>query len=460
MMQKLKIFFFLLGLALLSACNFLDETSPNDIAAEDAITDGASAEAAVLGLYSAMQQPGYYGENYLLASGGHTDDQSTGGYQSLSLDQLGNRAVTGANLITEDIWIAIYRVIANANYLLEALPVVEDLESAEKNHLEGQARAIRALAHFDLLRYFGEHWNSASEYGIPRIQSAQNIADRPTRATVAATYQFILEDLTKAATLLDPEQEDIQFVNVHTVDALLARVYLYQKNLPKAAEYAGKVIDSNEFSLFGPTAYGDVYSTRLSSESIFELSFDNQNRSGYNGATYNRDDAIRPELSYMAAKNLQDFFATRPGDVRVKLLSFDPNENDVTIIPDGRTQKYRGEDSRDNPAYIIRLAEMHLIRAEALGRVAGLQDLNILRLYRGMTELNLANVPTDAAFIQAVLDERRAEFNFEGHRYFDLARTRQIKAVLGVDDFRGIMPIPTRELSANGALKQNPGYAN
>lgn len=457
-MQTLKIFSFLLGLALASACSFLEESSPNDIAADEAITDGASAEAAVLGLYSAMQQPGYYGENYLLASGAHTDDQSTGGYQSLSLDQLSNRAVTGANLITEDIWIAIYRVIANANYLLAALPNVEDLGTAEKNHLEGQARAIRALAHFDLLRYFGEHWNSASEYGIPLIQSAQSIQDRPGRASVAATYTFILDDLTKAAGLLDPEQKDIQFINASTVDALLARVYLYQKNLPKAAEYSGKVIDSNEFSLFGPSAYGDVYSTRLSSESIFELSFDNQNRSGYNGATYNRDDAIRPELSYMAAKNLQDFFATRLNDVRVALLNFDPAENDATIIPDGRTQKYRGEESRDNPAYIIRLAEMHLIRAEALGRSAGLQDLNILRSYRGMALLAPADVPTDAAFLKAILDERRAEFNFEGHRYFDLARTRQIKAVLGVDDFRGIMPIPSRELAANGSLKQNPGY--
>lgn len=457
-MQTLKIFSFLLGLALASACSFLEESSPNDIAADEAITDGASAEAAVLGLYSALQQPGYYGENYLLASGAHTDDQSTGGYQSLSLDQLGNRAVTGANLITEDIWIAIYRVIANANYLLAALPDVEDLESTEKNHLEGQARAIRALAHFDLLRYFGEHWNTGSEYGIPLIQSAQSIGDRPGRASVGATYQFILDDLTKAASLLDPEQKDIQFINASTVDALLARVYLYQKNLPKAAEFAGKVIDSNEFSLFGPSAYGDVYSTRLSSESIFELSFDNQNRSGYNGATYNRDDAIRPELSYMAAKNLQDFFATRPDDVRVALLNFDPAENDATIIPDGRTQKYRGEESRDNPAYIIRLAEMHLIRAEALGRSAGLQDLNILRSYRGMALLAPADVPTDAAFLKAILDERRAEFNFEGHRYFDLARTRQIKAVLGVDDFRGIMPIPSRELAANGRLKQNPGY--
>jgi hypothetical protein len=460
MMKKINIFFWLVGLIGFSSCNFLDESSPNDIAAEDAITDGASAEAAVLGLYSAMQQPGYYGETYLLASGGHTDDQTTGGFQSLSLDQLGNRAVTSANVITEDLWIAIYRVIANTNYLLEGLPKVEDLEPTEKNHLEGQARAIRALAHFDLLRYFGEHWDNSSAFGIPLIQNVQTIANRPSRATVAATYQFIIDDLVKAASQLDPEQKDIQFINVNTVNALLARVYLYRKDLAKAAASATKVIDSGDFELLDANAYTDVFSTKLSSESIFELAFDNQNRSGYNSATYSRDDAIRSELSYLAAKKLQDFFAGRPGDVRASLVNFDPDENDATITPDGRTQKYRGEESRDNPAYILRYAEMYLIRAEALGRTAGLVNLNRLRVQRGLKELTAAAVPTDAAYQQAILDERRAEFNFEGQRYFDLARTRQIKAVLGVDEFRGIMPIPNRDLTANQGLKQNPGYVN
>lgn len=459
-MKKINTYLLFLGLLGLSACDFLNESSPNDIAAEDAISDAASAKAAVFGLYSAMQQTGYYGETYLLASGGHTDDQSTGGYQSLSLDQLSNRAVTGANVITEDIWIAIYRVIANANYLLEGLTKVTDLETAEKNHLEGQARAIRALAHFDLLRYFGEHWNNSSEYGIPLIQSIQNIAARPSRATVGATYQFILDDLSKAAGQLDPEQKDIQFINVNTVNALLARVYLYRKELTKAAEFASKVIESGDFELLDANAYGEVFSTRLSAESIFELAFDNQNRSGYNGATYSRDDAIRSELSYLATKDLQDFFAARRGDVRLDLLNFDPSENDATIIPDGRTQKYRGEESRDNPAFILRYAEMFLIRAEALGRSAGLADLNLLRVQRGLIELTPNEVLTNAAYLQAILDERRAEFNFEGQRYFDLARTRQIKAVLGVDEYRGIMPIPNRELSANQGLKQNPGYMN
>jgi starch-binding outer membrane protein, SusD/RagB family len=459
-MKKISIPFFISLLMLASSCQFLDESSPNNIAADEAITDAASAEAAVLGLYSAMQQPGYYGESYLLASEGHTDNGVTGGYQSLSLTQLGDRAVTGANVITGDIWTAIFRVIANSNYLLEGLNQVTDLTPAQKNQLEGQARAIRAMAHFDLLRYFGEHWNNNSAFGIPLIQSVQGITDRPNRATVAATNQFIIDELTKAATQLDASEKDIQFVNLNTVNALLARVYLYRKDLGKAATFASKVIDSGDFALLSADAYAEVFQTRLSAESIFELAFDNQNRSGYNGATYSRDDAIRSELSYLAAKDLQDFFAARPGDVRSSLLNFDPGVNDPTIIPNGRTQKYRGEESRDNPAYVLRLAEMYLIRAEALGRSNGLADLNTLRTQRGLDAISPAELPNDAAYLQAILDERRAEFNFEGHRYFDLARTQQIKAVLGIDEFHGIMPIPNRELTVNTTLKQNPGYVN
>jgi starch-binding outer membrane protein, SusD/RagB family len=68
-------------------------------------------------------------------------------------------------------------------------------------------------------------------------------------------------------------------------------------------------------------------------------------------------------------------------------------------------------------------------------------------------------VPTDAAYQNALLDENQAEFNFEGHRYFDLARTRQLETVTGIKNFRSIMPIPGREIIASkGAIAQNQGY--
>ena len=455
--MKNKILFIYLGLlSFLPSC--LDESSPNFLDAEETIIDGASAEAAVIGLYSAMQQPGYYGDAYLLTSEGHTDNASTGGYQNLSLDQIGHREVTGANVISENIWTAIYRVIANANQILKFLPEIDDLETVQKNHLEGEARAIRALAHFDLLRYYGEHWNMSSSAGIPIIQTPQALKDQPSRATVLVSYQFIISEMTKAAGLMDQQIKDKAFININTMNALLARIYLYRGDNEKAVEYATKVIASGDFQLLDAAKYQDVFRSKLNAESIFELLFDSQNRSGYNGSTYSRTDALRSELNYMASKNLEDFFKGRAGDVRESLLNFSTDGNDATILPDGRTQKYRGETTRDNSAFIIRYAEMFLIRAEALGSIKGLADLNFLRQKRGLSVLTPNQVSSSEDFLQAVLNERRAELNFEGHRYFDLARKRKIKSVLNIEDFRSIFPIPNREIIANPNIKQNPGY--
>jgi hypothetical protein len=68
-------------------------------------------------------------------------------------------------------------------------------------------------------------------------------------------------------------------------------------------------------------------------------------------------------------------------------------------------------------------------------------------------------VPDNETFVQAVLDERLAELNFEGHRFFDLARLGKIEDVLEVDNTNAVFPIPQREITAtNNTLQQNPGY--
>jgi starch-binding outer membrane protein, SusD/RagB family len=457
-MKAIKLLLLLFLTASFGACNLLDEPSPTDLPAADAIKDGATAEAALIGVYSSMQQKGYYGGQYPLICEALGGDAATGGYQVISLDELGDKAVTPANVLTEDLWLSIYRVIANCNGLLTALPNVSDLTPKRKKDIEGQARAIRAMAHFDLLRYFGEHWNTSSAFGVPIVTTVQTIDDRPSRATVGAVYKVVTDELIASLGLLDAQSNTPQYVNVQTVNALLARVYLYQKQLTLASDYATKVINSPNYGLLPATDFKSIYESRRTSESIFELAFNVQNKSAYNALTYGRDGAARPEVNFMAAAALGDFFKKiRSGDIRGNLVNFDEKENDATIVPDGRTQKYRGEDLRDNPAYILRLAEMYLIRAEAKGRVAGLADINVLRAKRGIYLFTAAMIATDDAYRSVILDERRAELNFEGHRYFDLARMRRLKTDIGVADFRSIVPIPGREIKAAG-LTQNPGY--
>jgi hypothetical protein len=206
----------------------------------------------------------------------------------------------------------------------------------------------------------------------------------------------------------------------------------------------------------GQNSFQNIYTTKLSRESVFELPFSQQTPSFYNAVTYARPDAESTEVLFIASDGLKGFFHGRKQDLRIKLLDF----ASINFQPDGRTLKYSSDITlKDNSAYVIRISEMYLVRAEALGRVNGLADINMIRTNRGMTPLPAANVPNDAAYARAVADENRAEFNFEGHRYFDLARTGQVTQVLGVPASNSVYPIPSRELEAtHGQVVQNPGY--
>jgi len=190
----------LLAIFGLSSCNFLDQVSPNDISTGDAIRTAADAEAALLGVYSTLQQSSYYGGQFPLMGEGLSDNATTGGYSYLSLDQIGNKQVTPANALVQDLYISMYRTIVNCNYLLKALPEVGDLGDQRRQEIEAQARAIRAMAHFDVLRFFGEHWDTGSAYGIPVIAEVQGITDVPVRATVNDTYLFIVDEMKAALT--------------------------------------------------------------------------------------------------------------------------------------------------------------------------------------------------------------------------------------------------------------------
>ena len=441
-----------------TSCNFLELDSPNDLDADKYFTKPEHAENALIGLYSAMQSPTYYGGYYLLIGEPLCGNSVTGGFDNINIDEFGFQAVTSTNIIVEELWYGIYNVVANANRLIEGLDQINGLDPTRKDEIEGQARFIRALAHFDLLRFFGEHWDNTSAFGIPIVDEVQNIGDIEPRATVSNSYSFIIGELESALLLVNPDERDPALVNEMTVNALLARVYLYNKNNAQAIEHADAVINDS-YTLLSDVDYASIFTGRQTSESIFELAFDGQNRSRYNGLTYSRPDALNTEVNFLAAEELQTFFESRSGDVRSNLTDFDPDNNDTSIQPNGRTQKYRGESTEDSPAYILRLAEMYLIRAEARGFANnGIDDINTIRNARGLSDAN----PADAnEFKVTLLEEIRAEFNFEGHYFFNLARVEEIKpgGVLDTDAFRAILPIPLREITATGeVVTQNPEY--
>ena len=248
-MKFIKIYSLLILTLLVSQCGFLEETSPNDLDAQTAIKDAASANAALLGCYSSMQNASSYGGHFALIAETGGGNALTGGYNYISLDQLGAHAVTPTNLLIEELWTALYRTITNTNQLLAALPNISDLSTVDKKNIEAQARGLRAMVHFDILRYFGEHWNQNSVLGIPLVQTVQTLQDAPSRGTVAAAYTFIINELSAALALIDPTQKSVSSLTKSGINALLSRVYLYKGDKTKAALFATEVINSGDFAL-------------------------------------------------------------------------------------------------------------------------------------------------------------------------------------------------------------------
>lgn len=453
-----------------SSCKkFLDLKSPNDVAQQDMFHDKNSLLSARYGMYNTLQDQYYYGGYFPLMIDAYSDNGAAGGYSSPALNEFNDKTLTSDNVFVDDLWISVYHTLYAANQIIANTDQISDptLSDDVRNDIKGEALCTRALAHFDLLRTFGEHWDVNSEYGIPLVLKVATPEDIFPRNTVQECYTSIIEDLQTAAALVsneDVENETGEFktagyITQFFVQGLLSRVYLYMKDYTNAIAMADEVINSGQFSIASSTDFQKIYATKLGSESIFELQFNIQDRSQYNNLTYVRGDALRVDVYFLANALLDTFFMSRPDDLRSQLVDFDPANNDPSIQPDGRTQKYRGEETQDNSAYIMRISEIYLVRSEARGLPGGgLEDLNVVRENRGLPDLTPGDVPDEEAFMNAVQDERRAELNFEGHRYFDLARIGKVQEIIGVDVLP-VFPIPVREIAAtNGAIKQYPGY--
>jgi hypothetical protein len=459
----LALTFIITLVIMINSCAKLNQVSPTAVLGEQLFKDSIGLSEAVTGMYSTLEAPEYYGADYPMLADLNSDNGVAGGYNNTSLNEFGAYSVTSSNIFIQNTYVAIYKTIASANAIIAGESTVKGASAGYLNSIKGQALTIRALGHFDLLRAFGYHWDINSPFGIPVVTTVQSSSGIVPRNTVAATYSSIIADLTQAAVLLNGATDrNPNYVNPAIINALLARIYLYEKDYINAAKYASLVINDGAYQVVNINNYVAMYNNgaKTSTEFVFQLPFDFQNQSQYYATTYARPTAASTEVLFIANTDLQAFFEARSGDVRYNLMDT-TNANGYL-----RTLKYSSDGKyKDNSALLIRISEMYLIRAEVLGRSTGLADLNTIRTNRGLAALKAGDVPDDATYAQAVADERRAELNFEGHRYFDLARTGQISTILQpltsapLSITNSCFPIPLREINAaNGAVVQNPGY--
>ena len=389
-------------------------------------------------------------------------------------------------------WNTLYKAVRVANVVIEKVPAIQ-MDEALKNRYVAEAKFLRALFYFDLVRAWG---------GVPKQTSTTpEILPRSTKEEI---YNFIIQDLEDAINDL-PEKSQYEKVSDKgratrgAAKALLAKVYLYQNDFNNAKDYALEVINSGEYNL--EQDFDDVHGVKgeLGTESIFEVASFGQEGVENGGNQYANVQAVRgtPNRGWgfnRPTKSLLNAFEA--GDPRRESTVIFLGEilDGVTILGDGSTpdisvdahgqeeiecynQKVWTPGNTVPPSFnhnrrFIRFADVLLIAAEALnenGDAAGaLVHLN--RVRRRAREGNNNILPNIAvtekvALRTIILKERRVELALEDNRFWDLIRTNQATTVLGPLGFvagkHELLPIPQTEIDiTQGALEQNPGWDN
>ncbi|MBS7563804.1 RagB/SusD family nutrient uptake outer membrane protein [Mucilaginibacter sp. Bleaf8] len=447
--MKRLIYIIPMFFAITSCKKFLEVQPEQQIDESVAITNAGSAATAVNGLYNTFGNDNYYGSNFPALSYLSGGDIQWTGSQQAPQEVVGHK-LTADNGYVSSAWAQIYKTILSANYILEAVPKVNDqlLTTTLRNQYLGEAYFLRAFSYFDLVRGWG---------GVPLILTPTHTPTNHAgigRSSVADVYAQILKDLDAAEPIL-PNTVNRNRATQKTVWALRARVYLYQQQWALAEQYATKVIgETSNYTLLKPYSAFFANNAVATNESVFEIAYSTSFKNGHS--------------NWWLPPALGGRREWAPTAVLVNLL------NDATVggnrnaligqtAPPGNLwygKLYYRNPVGTDPAYVIRIAEMYLIRAEARAQqnnlTGALADLNAVQDRAGLQPSTAA---TQSNILLAIEAERRVEFPFEADRWFNLVRTNRVAAVLGITDTRKyLFPIPTAEIVANPSIIQNPSY--
>ncbi|MEP3374654.1 MAG: RagB/SusD family nutrient uptake outer membrane protein [Maribacter dokdonensis] len=373
-------------------------------------------------------------------------------------------------------WSEAYEAVNVANLVIAQIDNLGDGE--DKDNILGQALAIRAWAHFDLVRIYGkiptQSADANSSLGITYIKVEDGDTEdpfaEPTRETVASNYAEIIGDLERASQLIGEDNGQGK-LNTEGVYALLSRVYLYN------GEYQ-KVIDAaNEVSVPLATAeeLEGMYTDANEAGIVVKLAINTSSESSGNnvGVLYSQTTSTADVLEY--AFDFDFYNSIDEDDQRLGVISYigENSGNQYNAI-----NKFLGETGEVNgrvDVKVMRAAEVLLNKAEAQYEL-GQDALTTLNELRDLRYVSYDGGESGQDLEDAIQFERRVELSFEGHRFFDLKRrgesvqrstmgdiidgsgTPPDFPTLDADNFRFQLPIPIAEINANQNMVQNPGY--
>lgn len=472
-MKRINLFLFTLmtSVALWGCSDTLDLEPQASISDVVALSTPGNVENARVGAYAALGGANAYGGSYIYLTEIYAAPVSEIFFAGTFLQprEINVKQVLTDNSFVAGYWATSYNIINRANNILSALDVFGS-DTGTRAKVEAEARFLRGVALFNLVQVFGKSYNDgspSSNPGVPIVLVPTRTADETLqvpRNTVAEVYTQVLADLNAAKAAL-PNTNGF-YANTFVASAMLARVHLVMGNYAQAAAEANRVITSNRYSLFASIT-GNYVRTANGSETIFAIQntatvFNNDMAVFHAPLPFGRADIkVEPlHFNFTPANSATPVQRYETGDIRATLF----------VSAGGRglmTSKYASPsnnpslDPRRTNITVLRLAEMHLIRAEANVRTGGsvgapaLTDVNAIRARVGLA-------PLTAVTLADVLKERRNELIFEGLLYSDMKRlqinSQGASGALPWNSNALVFPIPQREMIVNKQLTQNPGY--
>jgi starch-binding outer membrane protein, SusD/RagB family len=479
-MNKISIFIFVVVLLFSCKKSELDLRPFNQIETSDAFKTQADINLAINGVYAGLRTSGSYfvsgswsiladllSDNLILSQGGR-----------LSQTNFYEWRYTANN--TSGIFGNAYVIARRANAVIENIDNFSDV--AFKNNIKGEALALRALVYFDMSRVYGKTYaNASATDSIAPYITTTDITILPSKEPVRGFYTKIVSDLTTALPLINVSNGTGR-LNKASVSGLLSRVYLYMGDWANCITASTNALGATP-NLPNIATFPSVWTDATESGVLFKVLNTTLDAINTPGVNYYQVVGGGVRSEYVVDYDFRQLFL--PSDVRTNTYIQTSPFNGVS---QNHVVKYNGRVGagvttgvvRGVVDYkVLRTAEVLLNRAEAYYRsgneTSALSDLNLLKANRYSPHTDV--ILSGASLLNEILKERRLELAFEGDRFWDLKRLNlpvnrsatngdradgtgvpPIFKVLGIGDYRFLLPYPAGEINFNNNFKQNPGY--
>jgi hypothetical protein len=348
----------------------------------------------------------------------------------------------------------LYFMINNANHVITKTELLTT-NDPRKNQIIAEAKTLRALCHFYLLRQWGAFYDANSPNGIVLKDQPISGAIPQPRATVSECYKLILEDLDYAIQY-GPNFSNTFYASNLAAKALKSKVLLYKKEYSESAKLALEVMNAGNRNL--ETTYAEIFTKKIIApkEVIFQTPFDNLN---------DRNNKAFVFRTYFGLSSY--YITTMQNDARRSAAIFSSTTG-AKYNNKFLKSTFNGASLTADTEYFLRLDEIYLIYAEAVlrGDNDTTKALNLLNVIRQRSGNPLRLFSDKAQLLKDIRAEKVLELGAEsGEEWFDLVRYHK-EGDININDFKVIssdnklilpLPIQTVQLS-EGVIVQNPGY--